>query len=356
MYKIGLILLVIIAAIGGYYYYDQSASDSQKDGGSIAVDVIHPYNIMLEDRVQALGTARANESIDVTSTVSEYLDEISVADGAQIKKGDVIVRLRQDEEQAELKAAQIQLAEHQRELKRLQTLMTHKAASQRDVDERQTQLRLTQQEINQVEARIADRTIRAPFDGVVGIRRLSPGSLVQPGQVITTLDDINTIKLDFTVPETQMNAVNKGMNVAITHSSSDKALSGIVDTVAVRLDDRSRAGEVRVLLDNPDGLIKPGMLMHIAIHSVPRNAVVVPEEAVFQIKRNHFVYVVDGDNKVQQRQIHVGARRPGVVEVRDGIVAQDKVVMRGVVKLRPMQSVTIAKTWDKPQDKPQDKR
>src|SRR5262245_52605491 len=140
------IALVLVAAAAAAYWFWPS-NDSKKNQTTPPVEVIAAYEKTIQDRAEALGTGYANESADITASVSEYIAEIAFTDGQQVKKDDVIVRLEQSEEQAQLRAAQIQKSEHERELNRLRGMLKERAAAQREVDERLTQLKLAEQVI-----------------------------------------------------------------------------------------------------------------------------------------------------------------------------------------------------------------
>lgn len=343
------ILFCLVFAGGAAIYINWPATSAKKMTGPMSVEVmpIHPQPV--QNVIDALGTAQANESIDITASISETLAEVAFVDGQRVEKDTVIVRLEQKEEQAQLEAAKIQLAEHERELRRLSGLLKERAAAQRDVDSRQTQLRITKKNIEEITARIEDRTLRAPFAGRVGVRRLSEGALVQPGQVITTLDDTSQIKLDFTVPETALPFVSEGMSITARSTIyPDEIFEGILRTIDTRIDPMSRSLSVRALLPNEAGKIHPGMLLRVSIELPERSTLMAPEEAILQRKNKAFVLLVDDESVVQEREVTLGLRRDGLVELRTGVSEGEKLVVRGVVAVRNGMKVDVAKAWDMP--------
>ncbi|MFO0388558.1 MAG: efflux RND transporter periplasmic adaptor subunit [Alphaproteobacteria bacterium] len=337
---LGVVAVALFAMRGG--------EKDARGGGAVPVSVVKAYRQEIFDNVEALGTAYANESITVTATASETISEIHFTDGQQVKKGDVIARLEQREEQAQLAVAKARLEEHQRELERIKGLLKGKAASQRDYDERQTLIQIVLREIKGIEARIEDRTLRAPFNGTVGIRRLSVGALVQPGDVITTIDDTSNIKLDFSVPAIHLASLKPGTSIeARTEALQNNVFTGNVEQVDTRVDPVTRSILVRALIPNPEGTIRPGLLMNVILLQNVRTPVVLPEESILQRQTEHFALVVNPETKmVEERRIKTGTRRPGILEVVEGVEEGELVIVRGVGRASPGKPVTIQETWD----------
>ncbi len=183
--------------------------------------------------------------------------------------------------------------------------------------------------------------IRAPFSGRVGLRRVSVGSLVNPGAVITTLDDTSTIKLDFTVPETFLADVTPGL--AITARSAAypaQAFVGKVSSVDSRIDPTTRSVTVRALVPNPSGLLKPGMFLTVLLSRGAADALLVPEQALVPEQGDVFVFVVK-DGIAEKRLVRTGQRRVGEVQVVQGLAAGEFVVTEGTQKLRDGVSVKL---------------
>jgi membrane fusion protein (multidrug efflux system) len=309
-----------------------------------AIDVVY-------DRIEALGTAFSNESATLTSTVTDRVVAIHFEDGQLVRRGDPIVTLAQQEESAARAAAVEQLAEHQRELKRLESLLENRSIALQQVDQRKTLLRITQQRIRELEARIQDHTILAPFDGVLGLRRISVGALIEPGDVITTIDDVSRIKLDFPVPETYIGELSPGAVVrATSRSLPNRTFQGVIASIGTRVDPATRSFVVRAQLPNPDRALKPGMLLTVSLVKNERRALVIPEEALVPLQRKNFVWVVDtGEGgAVERREVEIGTRRPGGVEIRSGLAENDLVIVRGTEQVRSGNRVQITKTLRNP--------
>jgi membrane fusion protein, multidrug efflux system len=200
--------------------------------------------------------------------------------------------------------------------------------------------------------------MRAPFSGVLGLRRVSMGSLVRPGDVITTLDDISLIKLDFTVPEAFISSLEMGSRVKVTVAAyPERSFEGKVAGIDTRVDPVSRAVAVRAEIANEDGVLKPGMLMTVNLITNQRKILAVPEEAIVPIESKQYVYLVTPEKKAERREIKIGARQPGFAEVLSGLKEGEKVVVEGTLKLRPDADVKFAEDDAKPDgEKPKRKR
>jgi membrane fusion protein (multidrug efflux system) len=176
--------------------------------------------------------------------------------------------------------------------------------------------------------------IRAPFDGRVGLRRVSVGTLISPGTVITTLDDTRVIKLDFSVPENALATVREGLTVrASAPAFPGRSFSGRVASIDSRVDVNTRSVMVRALLANEDGALKPGMFLSVALANDERDALVIPEEALTPEAERQYVFVV-ADGKAERREVRIGGRRPGSVEILAGLNTGEQVIVEGTQKVR----------------------
>lgn len=342
-------LALLTAALLAVWFFWGSSTQSGRGASGTPVEVLRVYRDTIYDNVESLGTTRAYESIDVTSNVAETVAAIHFDDGDTVKQGDLLALLSQQEEQAQLAAAKARMTENQRELKRLENLLKNRAAAQREYDERLTQIEITRRGAEEIEARIADRTLRAPFDGVLGIRRVSVGALVQPGEIITTLDDVSQMRLDFTVPSIYLDSLQPGVPIEAQRDGiNDEMFRGQISSVNSRIDPITRSVLVRAILPNESGVLRPGLLMRVTLLRNRRDALITAEESVFLRGQSHFVLVVpEGGGKVEQRRVHIGMRRPGMVEILDGLAEGELVVTRGINMVAEGQEVSIAETWER---------
>lgn len=299
----------------------------------------------LSERVEALGTLQANESVAITSQVTETISVVHFDDGQRVRAGDPLVEMTSAEEHALLEEARVRAREAERQYDRVKSLVAQRSASESLLDERRRDLDTARALLAAIESRVADRFIKAPFDGVLGLRNVSPGALVEPGDRITTLDDDRLMKLDFSVPSVHLASLQPGLGIEATSSAFGARLfKGVVRGIDSRIDPVTRSVRVRAILPNPDFRLKPGLLMRVELMLDPREALTVPEAAILHRGQEHFVMrVSEGETGLmaERIQIRIGTRLPGWVEVRDGLEPEDRVVTEGQEKIRPGQPIRL---------------
>jgi membrane fusion protein (multidrug efflux system) len=302
-------------------------------------------SVPFEDRIEALGTVRANESLALTASVTETVSALYFDDGDRVTKGKVLVEMTSAEEHAQLNEARALANEAERQYRRVQSLATQGTASKSLLDERGREWETARARLVAIESRLSDRLIKAPFSGVVGLRNISVGALVEPGDLITTLDDDTVMKLDLAVPSVYLSSLTPGLAVmATTRAYGETAFAGEVRSIDSRVDPVTRSVLVRVMVPNRDRLLKPGMLMQVVLRKDPRRAIVVPEAALMPVGRDQFVLLAlpqEAGHKVERRQVRIGSRRPGEVEVLEGLSPGDLVITHGTMRVRPGQDVKV---------------
>jgi membrane fusion protein (multidrug efflux system) len=233
------------------------------------------------------------------------------------------------------------LSESRSNFNRSRELYTTRALSEAQLEQIEATLKANEARVAFARSRLSDTVIAAPFDGRVGLRRVSVGSLVNPGAVITTLDDANPIKLDFTIPETLLSSVEAGREiVARSVAWPGQEFAGRVASVDSRVDPTTRSVTVRALLPNDRGMLKPGMFLTVRLARGSSDALLVPEQALVPEQGNVFVFVVQ-DGRVEKRLVRTGERRVGEVQVVAGVAAGEQVVTEGTQKLRDGAPVTV---------------
>jgi membrane fusion protein, multidrug efflux system len=318
---------------------------SARGGGAppAVVTIRSVENVAWSDTIQALGTAQANESVTLTAKVTETVDRVNFADGDLAEAGQVLVDLSGRAEVAQLEEERAAFRESQQQLDRQTELVKQGTIARSQLDAQIATRDSSKARMDTIRARLADRIITAPFDGVLGFRRVSPGTLVTPGTVIATLDDIRTIKLDFPVPESFLSNVQPGQKVtALSAAWPEQEFDGVVRAVDSRVDPMTRAVTVRAEIANPQAQLRPGMLLTVRLLKPERQAIAIPEIALVQVGSRSFVYRVDAQGKVEQVVVQTGSRRRGEVEIVEGLGVGDRIVIDGTVKLRPGASVVEA--------------
>lgn len=303
-------------------------------GDSIPVLTATAENRQIDVGIEAIGTANANESVNITSKSTNMVTAIRFSDGEYVKDGQVLVELDRAQTEADLAAANAAFAESQSQFNRSRELFNTQALSKSQYEQLEATMKSNQARVDSAKARLADTYIRAPFTGRVGLRRVSLGTLISPGTVITTLDDTSSIKVDFAVPELNVGELRAGQAIVARSSAyPGRSFGGKVASVDSRVDPGSRAVTVRALVPNRDGALKPGMFLTVDLSKERRSALMVPEQALVPEQARQFIYVVQGP-KVNKREVKLGRREPGFVEITDGLRAGDHVVIEGTLKLR----------------------
>lgn len=347
--KIRQLLLVSICVgativAGWYYSRERSAAEPVFMAKRAAVRAATVKRMLVSDHITALGTTAAWESIELRPVVSETVRSLHFTDGQTVRRGELLVELEQAEERARLAEARAYLNEQERELRRIEELVARKLVAHTELDARTTLRDMAQAQLAAAEAALTDRNLRAPFDGTLGLRRVSPGALVGPETLITTLDDLGTLQLDFTIPATQIGILQPGMTISATSPAlAGREFTGTVVAIESRLNPVERSLTARARIDNSSGALKPGLMMQVRIESSPHEALVVPEAAIIHYQRSHFVLLLvsDDSDRLLRREVTVGARTAGSVEIVTGLAEGDLVVVEGLNTAQPGDQVEL---------------
>ncbi len=338
-------LLIFAAGAGAAWYFKSilsisqlpTATASSTRGGNRAVDVIvEKVRIgSVSDQFQAIGTANANEAVTITTKVSGLVRSVNFEEGQMVKRGQVLIEIDDREARATLAVSTAQLRNARLLHERAQQLVKSNNVPLAKVDELLSALQAAESQVEVAKARLADLQIYAPFDGRLGLRRISPGSLVTQNTVITTLDDSSIIKLDFSVPETLLAKIKVGGTVQARNDvNPERRYEGTVRTINSRIDPVTRAVEIRAIVSNADNSIKPGMLMTVELTLSERpGAMLIPEAALVPEGAEQYVYKVE-DERAVRTLVRIGMRKRGTVEILSGLSADDQVVVGGVQKVR----------------------
>ena len=342
-----LVVLAVTALLGALFYVYTSRrpasgeAEAPTSGGwgalsqrpvGVVTEAVRSLPLAVE--LEAVGTARAREAVEVTSKAANTVTAVRFEEGQRVGKGAVLVELDGAQARADLAAAEAALKESESNHRRSQDLFARQALSQSQLEQIEAALVGNRARVAAAQARLSDTIIRAPFAGRVGLRRVSVGSLVSPGTLITTLDDTAVMKLDFDVPEAFLSILQPGLAVAATSVAyPGRVFTGEVSSVDSRVDPVSRSVTVRAELPNGEALLKPGMFMAVRLTREPMDGLVVAESAIVPERGSTFVFVVEA-GKVTKREVTLGRREPGQVEVLSGLESGERVVVQGTQKVR----------------------
>lgn len=295
-----------------------------------------------EDIVEAVGTLQSNESVTVRPEIAGLVTDILFEEGGTVEKGDVLVRLDDSIPRAELAEAQAQLILTKANFERAESLYEKQTGTRRTLDEARAALKAAEAHVALAEARLAKTAINAPFAGSIGLRSISVGDYVVPGQDIVNLEDISTLKADFRVGETWLPMLRTGQEITVQLDSfPDRTFAGEVYAIDPRVDDAGRSILIRARVPNDEGSLVPGLFARVRlVVSSRENAILIPEQAIIPQKGQQFVYrVIDG--KADMTPVEIGLRRKGTVEIKSGLSASDTVITAGQMKVQPGAPVTV---------------
>lgn len=294
------------------------------------------------EAIEAIGTARAEESVNITAKSADSIGAINFTEGQAVEAGAILVEMTSTQQAADLLAARAELSEAEKAYQRAADLVAKGISAKASLDSATAARDAARGRVQAIEARLADTIIKAPFAGVVGLRNVSVGSFVSPGDVITTLDDISPIKGDFTVPERLLGMLKPGLVMeASVAAYPGETFAGTVSSVDTRIDPATRAVTVRALIPNEAGRLKPGMLMSVTLIVSEREAIAVPESALVAQGDARYVFRIDAESRAQRVDVKTGLVKPGSVEILDGLTEGDRIVSQGTNKVMPGQPVTV---------------
>lgn len=349
---------LILLGVGGWLFWPASWTERQgasapqataaapaQRGAERAIQVVTApvRRGEVQQSYQAIGSANSSEAITITTKVTGIIKSINFVEGQFVEKGHVLVELDNRELKATLAASVADAHTARQNYERAAQLLSSGSAAKARVEDLQMALQAAEARAEAARARLADFTIMAPFGGRLGLRRISAGALVSQGTMITTLDDIGVVKLDFSMPETLIARVKPGAKVAARADAlPGRDFEGIIRTVDSRVDPATRAVEVRAEVPNPEKVLQPGMLLAVQVILERREgALLIPEEALVPEGTQQFVYVID-NGRAAKKPITIGERLRGSVEVRDGLSEGTPVIIGGLQRLREGVAVRVS--------------
>ncbi len=343
---IGGILLLIVGAVGFAYHRTavegEAAAAVGRGPSAVPVEVTTAGAGTMRERIEAVGTTLARQAVDIVALSAGRVAEIALRPGQRVDAGTVLVRLDDRMEQAAVAEAQAALREADLALERARKLRTGNTVAQATVDQLQAAFDGAQARVAAAEKQLADRTVRAPFAGVVGMRRIDVGARVDNDTVLTTLDDLAELEIEFSAPEIYFGRVRRGQPVSATSAAfAGRSFEGRIATIDTRVGQISRAFRVRAVIPNPDLVLPAGMFMHVAVVLEERPAVLIPEQAVLAEGDSTYVFKVQ-DAQAARQEVRLGQREAGTVEVLDGLAVGDVVVQSGLQRLRDGIAVKVA--------------
>lgn len=350
----GLIILIIVAAAVGTAMYFHVLKNPFANGkataggplgsGGMAMPVLaSPVEVAPAlDRVQVVGSLLADEAVVIRSEIDGRIAKLNFEEGQRVDKGAVLVELNSEEWAAVIRQNEASAELQELKMNRATELRGKKVISQQEYDEAHAALDQAHATVELARARYAKAVIRAPFSGILGLRKVSPGDYVEAGQDIVNLEAIDPLKVDFGIPEKYAQQVHPGQQVEIrVDTFPDRTFTGEVYAIDPRVDNASRRLPMRARIANTEGLLKPGMFAEVSLILARRDtALWVPEQAIVPTATAQFVFrIVEG--KAVMTPVKIGLRKPGSVEIVEGLKNSDSVVTEGQMKLYDGAQITV---------------
>jgi membrane fusion protein (multidrug efflux system) len=301
-----------------------------------AVEAAKPKVESLSETLSAVGTLRADEAVTVRPEVAGRIEAVLFKEGEKVAQGAPLFRLDPSLARADVAEAQANAQNSDREFKRATELANRKLIAPSDVDAKRAQAKVDEAKLASTRTRLDKTELRAPFAGVVGLRKVSPGEYVNAGDALVDLVARDTLKFDFSLPEVYLGRFQPGQKITLSvDAHGARKFDGEVYAVAPQVDLATRSVTLRARVPNTDGVLHPGQFARVALEVGSRpNALLVPEQALWPQGDKQFVYVVK-DGKADLVEIRTGLRKPGLVEVVSGLTANDVVISAGQTKIGP---------------------
>ncbi len=348
MVSMNLLRLLSIAMLLSYVSCGGGGKGGPPEGMAVPVIAGKVESRNIRDEITVVGDLAADESVRIQSEMQGYVAEVQFDEGQKVAQGDVLLTINQDKRAASLAEIKANFKLASANLKRDKELLAKGTISSKEYDQSLSAFQSSKAAVERLRQELGDATIRAPFAGIVGARKVSPGQMIGMGETLTTLVKSDIMKAEFKIPERYLSSLAVGQKISISVSAyADKQFPGEVFFIDPSVDVVTRTVFVKAKLDNPDGILRPGMLARVKLVTDERLALVIPETAIVLDKSGPKVFVVQEDSTVALNSVRLGKRMAGEVEVVEGLTAEATVVSEGTQKLRPGALVKVSQSKPK---------
>lgn len=315
---------------------------TSSSSGALPVEVVEIKPQRLENNLTVTGNIIPNESVDLRSEISGLVTKITFKEGEFVKKGTPLVYLNDDELTAQKDRLIYTKKLYEGQENRQKQLLEREAISQEEYDIVLNQYNTNLADLNLIEAMLRQTVIRAPFDGVIGLRQISEGSVISPSDVIVTVVNIDPIKIDFSIPERYANIIQQGSRIAFTNAAVEGESEGEVYAIAPNIDAATRTLQLRAISPNSGRKFLPGMFVGIKVNlDVDENALMVPAQSLIPELDGYKVFVANAENVIEEVKVSIGIRTATDVQIVDGLKVGDRVLTTGIIQAKPGMVVNI---------------
>jgi membrane fusion protein (multidrug efflux system) len=311
----------------------------------VAVEAVKVKVGLVQSSLTAVGSLRADESVNIAPEVDGRISDVTPKEGMLVEQGEVLFRLDDVMAKAELTQYRADLSLAETNFDRAETLFKQRSGTEKTRDEAKFALERTRANVEMSASRLDKTQIRAPFSGLLGLRAVSNGEYVTKGTKLISLSKVDTLKVDFRLPEVELASVATGNKVNIeVDALPGRKFEGTVFAIDPQVDVNGRSIALRATVANPGAVLKPGLFARVELITMSRpNAITVPETALVTQGRDRSIYVVR-DGKAVRVKVAIGLREPGRVEIIEGLKPDDVVVVTGQQRLREGVPVDIVGT------------
>lgn len=334
-------LTLLLAGLGALSFMLAACSQQQGGGGfqmpPMPVEVATVAQSAVIDPFEAVGTIAAEDAVTIVSEIDATVIRLPFREGQAIAKGGLIAQLDDAQMRAEEERAQAILEQRRVTFERIKTITDEGLGTAQSLDDAAAALKVAEAELALIRARLQKTRIVAPFAGITGARRVSPGTFLRAGMPITELAQIDRLRVTFSAPERYYGSLQRGAELKVsTTAYPGYELTGHVDVIEPIVDESTRRVRIVARLDNPGGKFRPGMSANVTVvlHERP-DALVIPSEAVFVEGNQALVYLIQPDSTVARMPVELGTRQRENVEIINGLAAGARVVRAGHQKLFP---------------------
>lgn len=312
-------------------------------GGKLSVDAMIIKSAPLDNKLNVTGSVLPNESLELRSEVSGKIISIYFREGKPVRKGELLIQTNDDEIEAQLEKQKYNRKLNEDNEFRQRKLLEKDAISQEEYDNALNRLNTTVADIRLLEAQLEKTRIKAPFDGVIGLRFVSEGAYISPNTTIATLYNISPAKIEFAIPGRYSTQVAPGKKIRFTIESDLKVYEGQVYAIEPRIDPTTRTLKIRAMAENKGGNLLPGQFVKVElILESMANAILIPTEAVIPEQEGKKVFVFE-NGKAKEVFIETGIRTANSLEVLSGLKVNDTLLTTGILQLRKGMDVQISK-------------
>lgn len=335
-----LVLACLSLLISAGWYYRHSAPAGKPQPRQVNIRAQTVSQSLAEPSIKLVSKLAANRSVVISPEVTGRIVKIAVRSGQQVKQGDVLIALDAGKQQAELAEQSASVRDETRKLRDMRRLVARGAITTSELEGQEATVAQAQARADAAKYELSLRTLLAPFDGSVSLIDLSEGALVNSGDTLLHLDELAKLRLDLAVPERYLSLLRPGMAVTATSSAwPDQSFRGVLETLDSRVSNDTQNIKARVIIPNPDGQLRPGMLLNVELSLPPQKMTLIPAQSVEYAGEQRFVYRLEPNGNVKRVPVVLGDTHGEEVWVTEGLKVGDRIVVEGLVNLRDGVSV-----------------